>query len=58
MCACVIGVRDISKFKWNARISYPCPKVEYVWAIHFCLHCNAMGGGGGGERRILHFEVI
>ena len=33
-----------------ARILYPCPKVEYVWPMHFC--CTWEGGGlfgGGGE---------
>ena len=28
-----------------ARISYPCPKVEYVWPMHFC---RTWEGGGGG----------
>ena len=42
------------------RISYPCPKVEYVWAMHFC---RTLGGGGGGvgvlgEEENYSFEVI
>ena len=34
-----------------ARISYPCPQVEYIWAMHLCR----TWGGGGWRRRILHF---
>ena len=25
-------------------------KVEYVWAMHFCLTKGSHGGGGGGEQ--------
>ena len=37
------------------RISYPCPKVEYVLAMHFC-HTWGWGVFGGGED--YSFDVI
>ena len=54
----IIGVRDrfrLGAQHFFARISYPCPKVEYVWAMHFC---RTLGGGGGvvWRRRTLLFR--
>ena len=46
----IIGVRDHSRLggtTFFARISPLCPrKVEYIWAMHFCL---TWGGGGKAE---------
>ena len=38
-----------------ARISHLCPKVEYIWAMHFC---RTWGGAGGGGTRATLLEVI